>query len=246
MRCTRGAVHDVIIDLRPGSPTYCGHFGVVLDADNRRMLYVPEGFAHGFLTLTDETEVFYQISACYSPEQRRACAGTIPPSASHGRGRSSWSTSATAPIRTSGRDERTKRRRPGGKRRLRRARAAMHGLARDLYPICRSITGDGLRETLALLQRVAPLTIHEVPTGTAVLDWTVPREWNIRDAWIADARGDASSTSDGPTSTSSTTASRSAQRLSLAELRPHLHTLPDRPDWIPYRTSYYQETGASA
>ncbi len=68
VRCTRGSVHDVIIDLRPGSKTYCGHFGVVLDADSRRMLYVPEGFAHGFLTLTDEAEVTYQISARYSPE----------------------------------------------------------------------------------------------------------------------------------------------------------------------------------
>jgi len=68
IRCTRGAVHDVIIDLRPGSPTYRSHFGVRLDAENRKMLYVPEGFAHGFLTLADDTEVSYQISQFYSPE----------------------------------------------------------------------------------------------------------------------------------------------------------------------------------
>jgi len=68
VRCTRGAIHDVIIDLRPGSATYLGHFAVLLDEDNRTMLYVPEGFAHGFLTLADGTEVTYQMSAEYSPD----------------------------------------------------------------------------------------------------------------------------------------------------------------------------------
>ena len=68
VRCTRGAVHDVIIDLRRDSKSYLGHFGVVLDGESRRLLYVPEGFAHGFLTLTDDAEVTYQISARYSPE----------------------------------------------------------------------------------------------------------------------------------------------------------------------------------
>jgi dTDP-4-dehydrorhamnose 3,5-epimerase len=68
VRCTRGAIHDVIIDLRPGSATYLGHFAVRLDEDNRTMLYVPEGFAHGFLTLADGTEVTYQMSAEYSPD----------------------------------------------------------------------------------------------------------------------------------------------------------------------------------
>jgi dTDP-4-dehydrorhamnose 3,5-epimerase len=68
VRCTRGAIHDVIIDLRPGSPTFRAHFGASLDAENRRMLYVPEGFAHGFLTLADDTEVSYQISQFYNSE----------------------------------------------------------------------------------------------------------------------------------------------------------------------------------
>lgn len=71
VRCTRGSLFDAIVDLRPDSPTYKKHLGVVLTADNRRMLYVPEGFAHGFLTLEDATEVFYQISEYYAPASQR-------------------------------------------------------------------------------------------------------------------------------------------------------------------------------
>jgi dTDP-4-dehydrorhamnose 3,5-epimerase len=71
IRCTRGAIHDVIVDLRPGSPTLGEHIGVELTADNRRMLYVPEGFAHGFVTREDDTEVFYQMSAFYEPGAAR-------------------------------------------------------------------------------------------------------------------------------------------------------------------------------
>jgi dTDP-4-dehydrorhamnose 3,5-epimerase len=71
IRCTRGAIHDVIVDLRPGSPTLGEHVGVELTTDNRRMLYAPEGFAHGFLTLEDDTEVFYQMSAFYEPGAAR-------------------------------------------------------------------------------------------------------------------------------------------------------------------------------
>ena len=67
VRCTRGAVHDVIVDMRPGSPTYLQHFAVELTADNRRQLYVPDMFAHGYLTLTDDAEVAYQMGEFYSP-----------------------------------------------------------------------------------------------------------------------------------------------------------------------------------
>ena len=69
VRCTAGALYDVIVDLRPGSPTYRQHIGVELTGLNRRALYVPELFAHGFQTLADNTEVFYQISAYYTPEK---------------------------------------------------------------------------------------------------------------------------------------------------------------------------------
>ena len=71
VRCTRGAIFDVAVDLRPESPTYRGWFGAELSADNRAMLYVPEGCAHGFLTLTDAAEVAYQMSAPYAPAAAR-------------------------------------------------------------------------------------------------------------------------------------------------------------------------------
>jgi dTDP-4-dehydrorhamnose 3,5-epimerase len=71
VRCVRGAIHDVIVDLRPRSPTFGEWLGVELSAANRTMLYVPEGFAHGFLTLTDDAETFYQVSAPYTPECER-------------------------------------------------------------------------------------------------------------------------------------------------------------------------------
>ena len=117
----------------------------------------------------------------------------------------------------------------------------MHALIRELYPICRSITGDGVRETLRILQRSLPLEIHEVPSGTRVFDWTVPREWNLRGAWIAtrDGRRVIDAKDHNLHVMSYSTPVRG--RFSRAELREHLHSLPDRPDWIPYRTSYYTE-----
>src|ERR1041384_4117646 len=120
-------------------------------------------------------------------------------------------------------------------------RARMYALVEELYPICRSITGDGVRDTPARIERQlpAPLVRTEVPTGTAVLDWTVPREWNIRDAWIADASGPRV-VDFRPSNLHVVNYSVPVRaRMTLAELRPHLHALPDHPDWIPYRTSYY-------
>lgn len=121
------------------------------------------------------------------------------------------------------------------------AGAGIYRLIEELYPIPRSITGDGVRRTLARIREEIPVTFHEVPTGTPVLDWTVPREWNIRDAYVADARGERvidwrrSNLHVVGYSTPVRT------RMTLESLRPHLHTLPDRPGWIPFRTSYYRE-----
>lgn len=117
----------------------------------------------------------------------------------------------------------------------------MFALCERLLPIRRSLTGDGVRETLAVLGELIPLERHEVPTGTPVLDWTVPREWSLRDAWIQ-----------GPDGRRVVELRESNlhvlgysvpvhARMALAELREHLYSLPDRPDWIPYRTSYWKE-----
>jgi aminopeptidase-like protein len=120
--------------------------------------------------------------------------------------------------------------------------AAMMRLAEELYPICRSITGDGVRRTLAVLGRHIPITVSEVPTGTRVYDWTVPKEWNIRDAFIA--RMDGTRVVDFARHNLHVVQySQPVDRvMAMEELRPHLHTMPDHPDWIPYRTAYSGET----
>jgi aminopeptidase-like protein len=119
---------------------------------------------------------------------------------------------------------------------------AMMRLIAELYPICRSITGDGLRETLRLLQREIPLEIREVPTGTQVFDWTVPKEWNIRDAYVKNAKGERVIDFQKSNLQVVNYSVPVRQRMRLTELREHLFTLPPHPDWIPYRTSYYKES----
>ncbi len=117
----------------------------------------------------------------------------------------------------------------------------LHELAAELFPICRSITGDGLRRTLELLGKQIPLQIFEVPSGTPVFDWTVPKEWNIRDAYIKDAGGNRIVDFQKNNLHVLNYSTPVRATLPLGELKKHLFTLPDRPDWIPYRTSYYQE-----
>ena len=118
----------------------------------------------------------------------------------------------------------------------------MYALIAELFPICRSITGDGIRETLRRLSCHIPLDIVEVPSGTPVFDWTVPKEWNIRDAWIANSRGERVVDFAASNLHVVNYSVPVRQRMTLAELRPYLHSLPDHPDWIPYRTSYYKES----
>jgi len=119
---------------------------------------------------------------------------------------------------------------------------AMVRLIAELYPICRSITGDGLRETLRLLQRQIPLELREVPTGTRVFDWTVPKEWNIRDAYVKNAKGERVIDFQKSNLHVVNYSVPVRRRIALAELKEHLFTLPAYPDWIPYRTSYYKES----
>jgi len=117
----------------------------------------------------------------------------------------------------------------------------MHRFIADLFPICRSITGDGVRETLRMVGSQIPLEIHEVPTGTQVFDWTIPKEWNIKDAYIKNSRGDRVVDFRRSNLHVMSYSVPVRARMSLEELKKHIYTLPEHPDWIPYRTSYYQE-----
>jgi len=116
----------------------------------------------------------------------------------------------------------------------------MYRLIEELYPICRSISGEGLRETLRRIQREVPISLFEVPSGTRAFDWTVPPEWNIRDAYVAH-RGER--VIDFRASNLHVVGYSGPIRctMTLDELRPHLHSLPEHPDWVPYRTSYWAE-----
>jgi aminopeptidase-like protein len=117
----------------------------------------------------------------------------------------------------------------------------LFALVAELYPICRSITGNGVRDTLRRLSRHIGLDVHEVPTNTPCFDWRVPYEWNIRDAFIKDASGarvlDFNSCNLHVVSYSVPVHGY----FRLDELRHRIHTLPDQPDIIPYRTSYYKK-----
>lgn len=117
-------------------------------------------------------------------------------------------------------------------------------LAARIFPICRSITGDGVRQTLREVGAHIDLELHEVATGTPVLDWTIPREWNIRDAWIKNARGEKIVDFNRSNLHVMSYSVPMRRRMSLAELKQHIYTLPDQPDLIPYRTSYYAENWA--
>jgi aminopeptidase-like protein len=117
----------------------------------------------------------------------------------------------------------------------------LHDFATELYPICRSITGDGIRETLRIIKEQIPLQIVEVQTGTSVFDWTVPKEWNIREAYIKGPDGKRVVDFKNCNLHIMSYSTPVHTTMPLSELKQYLFTLPDRPNWIPYRTSYYKE-----
>ena len=117
----------------------------------------------------------------------------------------------------------------------------IYSLCERLYPICRSITGNGVRQTLSILQEYVDLELHEVPTGTAVFDWTVPKEWNIREAWIKDSKGNKVIDFKNHNLHILNFSIPIHGKFKLSKLKEHLYTLPEQPDLIPYRTSYYQK-----
>jgi len=118
----------------------------------------------------------------------------------------------------------------------------MHGLIAKLYPICRSITGNGVRETLAILKTLIPLDVKEVPSGTEVFDWTVPKEWNINDAYIKNDHGERIVDFRESNLHVVSYSVPVHAKMNLRDLKDHLFSLPEHPDWIPYRTSYYKES----
>lgn len=117
----------------------------------------------------------------------------------------------------------------------------MLSLAGDLYPLCRSITGDGVRATLRRISAEIPLDIREVPSGMEVFDWTVPEEWNIRAGWIKDPQGNTIVDFANHNLHVLGYSTPIQGKVSLTELREHLFSLSDQPDLIPYRTSYYRK-----
>lgn len=118
----------------------------------------------------------------------------------------------------------------------------MHAFIAELFPICRSLTGPGVRETLQRIAGRIPLDLREIPTGTPLLDWTAPREWSIREAWIR--APDGRKVVDFQASNLHVVGYSVPvhEHMTLEALQPHLHSLPDHPDWIPYRTSYFGDT----
>ena len=117
----------------------------------------------------------------------------------------------------------------------------MQQLIIELYPICRSITGNGVRQSLGILQQYISLELNEVPSGTNVFDWTVPKEWNIRDAYVKNAKGEKVIDFKKSNLHVLNYSVPFHSKLPLSELKDHIYTLPDKPDLVPYRTSYYRE-----
>ena len=119
--------------------------------------------------------------------------------------------------------------------------AELRALLARLYPICRSITGQGVRDTLSILAESIPLQVHEVPSGTPAFDWVVPKEWNIRDAYVKNSAGERVIDFQRSNLHVVGYSVPIAKKMSLAELKPKLHSLPEHPDWIPFRSSFYRE-----
>ena len=117
----------------------------------------------------------------------------------------------------------------------------IYSLIEALYPICRSITGDGFRQSMDILKKYVPLELHEIPSGTQVFDWMVPKEWNIRDAWIKNSQGEKVVDFQQSNLHILNYSLPVHRKVRMDDLKENLYSLPEQEDWIPYRTSYYKE-----
>jgi len=117
----------------------------------------------------------------------------------------------------------------------------MYRFISEVFPICRSITGNGIRKTLNIIKNHIPLTVSEIPTGTQVFDWIVPKEWNIKEAYIKNSKHETIIDFRENNLHILSYSVPVKKKVSLRELKDHLFTLPEYPEWIPYRTSYYKE-----
>jgi aminopeptidase-like protein len=117
----------------------------------------------------------------------------------------------------------------------------LYGLIERLYPICRSITGNGVRETIKVINEYVPVQVNEVPSGTQVFDWAIPDEWNITDAYIKNAKGEKIVDFKKSNLHVLNYSVPVDEKMRLEELKKHLFTIPEYPDWIPYRTSYHNK-----
>src|SRR5262245_25531692 len=117
----------------------------------------------------------------------------------------------------------------------------IYELATEILPMCRSVNGDGVRRTIDLLAQHIPIQRHELPTGTPIFDWTVPKEWNITDAYITNSHGERVIDFRQSNLHVVNYSVPIRQRMTISELKPHVFTLPDQPDLIPYRTCFYKE-----
>lgn len=129
-----------------------------------------------------------------------------------------------------------------GQRNLESEGIKMHRLATELFPLHRSMTGQGVRATFEILAKHVPLTVEEIPSGTPVFDWHVPQEWRIRDAFIADEQGRRVVDYSESNLHVANGSIPIAANMSWNELRPHIHHLPDQPDLLPYRTTFFRDS----
>jgi len=117
----------------------------------------------------------------------------------------------------------------------------MFQLMTKLYPICRSITGNGVRQTLAEIKNHIDLKVNEIPTNKKVFDWTIPKEWNISDAYVLDPKGNKVVDFKKSNLHVVSYSVPISKKMPLEELKQHIHTLPDQPNTIPYLTTYYKD-----